>query len=173
MLNSTSEDRITQKQCIYCGKCILCVTYSLDIKANYKSFRCGLRKCIVMKHQAIYYWEQTRVVMVQHLISFILFIIPEVIMSWILDAATLLPLLHSALTLNGVCVIITFMLSCMGRHIFWGNLTVSEKRGKKVTQEGWKISHRLRPKHLCHKSSVCIDGIITAINSRGSFGYAN
>lgn len=49
------------------------------------------------------------VVIVQCLISFILFVIPEVIMSRILEAATLLPPLHSALTLNGVTVIIAFM----------------------------------------------------------------
>lgn len=68
---------------------------------------------------------------VQWLISSILFIIPEVIMSWILEAATLLPLLHSALTLNRVSVIITFMLSCLGRHIFWGNLMGSGNKKEK------------------------------------------
>lgn len=65
-------------------------------------------------------------------------------MSWILDAATLLSLLLTALTLNGVGVIITFVLSCMGRYIFCGNLKVLREKGKKwplwLTWEGWKTS---------------------------------
>lgn len=56
----------------------------------------------------IHYSKQLRRCDCPVLIAFILIIIPEVIMSWILEAATR-PHLHSALTLNGVIVIIAFM----------------------------------------------------------------
>lgn len=71
------------------------------------------------------------VVIVQCLISFILFVIPEVIMSWILEAATLLPPLHSALTLNGVTVIIAFMHGKVHFRRYLKGLREKRKKKKK------------------------------------------
>lgn len=70
----------------------------------------------------------------------------------------------------------------MERYIFSGNLKGSEKLGGKksalwLTREGWKLSSCLSPikTPLSQNQSMRIStgGIITAINSRGSFSYAN
>ena len=76
------------------------------------------------------------VVIVQCLISFILFVIPEVIMSRILEAATLLPPLHSALTLNGVTVIIAFMHGKVHFLRYLEGPREKRKREKKKKKQG-------------------------------------
>lgn len=125
---------------------------------------------------SIPYKNSSDVVIVQCLISFILLIISEVIMSWILEAASLLQPLHSALTLNGVTGNYSF-------HAWEGSFSEVTWRAHREKKFNFVTDKRkmenifmFQPKTALSQNqsiSVGINGIITAINSRGSFSYAN
>lgn len=89
------------------------IAWKLSLRIN---FTLALKRWLVMKARGrkkmsgvSITQNSSDVLIVRCLISFILFIIPEVIMSWILEAAILLSPQHGAPTLNGVIVIIAFM----------------------------------------------------------------
>lgn len=123
-------------------------------------FHSGFERWLVIKNseepsEVSITQNSSDVVIVQCLISFILFIIPEVIMSWILEAATLLP--PSAQCTNtkwSHCNYSFHAWEGTFSEVIWRAQRKEKNSTLWLTSEGWKISYCLSPKHLCHQNWV-------------------